>query len=126
MNLTLVAAVTAVILWGSLRPTSVAPSTGTGSSALVLHVAAYFALAGALVLYFHDTGKGLLEAALTAVIFGLAIELVQSTMQSRFFSTVDIAANAAGASLVLLDHRVNLVTEIVELEDRAIEAALEL
>ncbi|WP_435177605.1 VanZ family protein [Halorussus sp. AFM4] len=37
----------------------------------------------------------------TALLFGLAIELIQGTLPMRYYSVVDLLANVIGASLVL-------------------------
>lgn len=90
----------------------------------LLHATGYFLLAGALMLHFHDTGKGHVEAVATAAGLGLLLEAVQFYLPYRIFSPEDVIVNAAGASLVILDHRSRAVTEIVRIEDRLIERFL--
>lgn len=124
LNLGLAAAAFATVAYMSFRSSTGAPPAGGQGFRLLLHGFAYFGLAAASLLYFHDTDRGVVEAFVAAVAFGTAIELLQGQVPYRYFSWADIAANTAGASLVLLDHRVEAVTAAIELEDRAIEAAL--
>lgn len=101
-------------------------SSATGRfSFSFLHLAAYFGLSAAFLVYFHDTQKGHLEAVLAAGLFGLGIEILQYGIPYRAFTFQDVAVNFIGASIVLLDHRIKLVTEIVAVEDKILEAALE-
>lgn len=101
-----------------------AASSSSGILSPVMHFTAYFLLAGALMLYFHDTTKGHVESFLIAAIFGLLMEIGQLHIPWRTFGWSDVLVNALGASVVFLDHRVGLVTWIVETEDRLIEEYL--
>ncbi|MFB6203748.1 MAG: VanZ family protein [Candidatus Nanohaloarchaea archaeon] len=109
-----------VIAGLSLTRVSGAAGNSTGLFP-VLHFLAYFGLAASLLVYFHDTERGHLEAFLAAAGFGLLLELVQSFLPYRSFSLLDITANLAGAAVVMLDHRSRAVTAVVRCEDRLIE-----
>lgn len=100
-----------------------APGSSTATGNYILHFLAYFGLAGALLLYYHDTTVGHLEAVATAAGFGIGVELIQLQMPYRAFSTVDILLNTAGASVVLLDHQIDVVSRLIEFEENVIEAA---
>ncbi len=120
LNFALVVAITTTISVLSLvNPGE--PGRGVSMLAPVLHAAGYFLLAGALMLHFHDTDKGHLEAVGTAAGLGLLLEAVQFYLPYRIFSPEDVIVNAAGASLVVLDHRSEAVTRVVRIEDRLIE-----
>lgn len=123
VNLLLAVAVALTITYFSLI--SISGSAVPDGTFSFLHLAAYFGLAGALMLYFHDTDRGHFEAFLASGLFGLTIELVQLGIPYRSFTPQDVAINFLGASIVLLDHRVKLVTEVVELEDRVLEAVID-
>ncbi len=88
------------------------------------HFLLYFFLASALLLYFHGTPRGRVEAVLAAGVFGLGIELVQFALPFRMFSPADVMVNFLGASLVLLDHQSVAVTAVIEKEDELIEQYL--
>lgn len=126
LNLAGVALIGAVILRRSTITYSGGAGGGGAHLTVLLHFLAYFGLAAALLVFFHDTQRGILESVLVASLFGLAVEIIQLQVPTRFFSLKDIATNVAGASLVLLDHRIDAVTEVVRLEDRVIETFLEL
>ncbi|MDY6761910.1 MAG: VanZ family protein [Candidatus Nanohaloarchaea archaeon] len=98
-----------------------APASGTYQFG---HFFLYFLLAGALLLYFHETPRGRVEAVLAAGGFGLAIEIVQLLLPFRTFSPADIVVNFLGAALVLLDHESTAVRAIIRAEDRIIERYL--
>lgn len=125
LNLFVVLATASSIAFFSVLPV---PARYSGASpydlSALLHFVAYFALAAALLLYSHDTQKGHLEAVLVAASFGLLLEFVQLSLQTRTFSMIDIAANTFGAALVLLDHQSTQITKIVQVEDRLIEKYL--
>lgn len=123
LNLATVLTVMAVIGYYSLIPYS--GSGGGFTTPLLKHLAAYFVLAAALMVYFHDTRKGHTEAVLVAGLFGLSMEIVQNFLPIRSFGFKDILVNFAGASIVMLDHRSKIVTTIVRLEDEMIEQVLE-
>lgn len=125
LNLALVVGIATTIFYFSVRPIP-APTYDAGglNAALVYHAAAYFVLAAALLLYFHDTPRGHVEAILTAALFGIAMESAQLFLPNRLFSPVDILVNGMGASIVLLDHRSRLVTTVIELEDRMIDRVI--
>ncbi len=122
LNLLGLAAVISIVTYFSIRPLPGTSSGGTGL--LPLHFMAYFVLAAAFLVNFYDTTKGHIEAVSAAFFFGLLLELMQLNIPSRYFSFQDIGMNLVGASLVLLDHRLSIVTELVEVEDRVIEKAL--
>lgn len=125
VNLVLVLAIAGVIAYFSVRPLPAASySAGGLNIALLYHAFAYFALAGALLLYVHDTMKGHAEAVAAAVLFGAGLELVQGQLPGRYFAITDMLVNTAGASLVLLDHRVAAVSWIVEKEDALLEQVI--
>lgn len=121
LNLALVLGIAATIFYFSVRPIP-APAYDAGfNTTLLYHAAAYFAFAAALLLYFHDTPRGHVEAILTATLFGATMELLQFFITNRVFSVIDITANTLGAGLVLLDHRSRLVTSVIATEDRMID-----
>lgn len=122
LNLLLLAAVASTITYFSFI--SIEAGAAPGGTFSFLHLAAYFGLASAFLLKFHDTKRGHVEAFLAAGLFGLGIEIFQYGIPYRAFTLQDVAMNFLGASIVLLDHRVELVTEIVELEDRMLEALI--
>gem|GEM_PF-6491037 len=125
LHLVAATAVAGCILTFSLIPSDV--GIGAGGFAgltLVLHAAAYFGFAGVLSLYFHETEAGIAEAATISFLFGLAVELAQIPVQGRFATFPDVVANAAGASTVMLDNRVGLVSDVIDLE-RAVVDVLE-
>jgi len=98
---------------------------GSSASSLVpLHAIAYFVLAVGFLVNFNDTDKGHLEAVFSAFAIGLLIELMQLYIPERIFSFTDMGMNLAGASIILLDHKLKIVNEIVELEDKLIEQFL--
>lgn len=122
-NLLLLAAVASTITYFSV--VSIEASGAPGGTFSFLHLSAYFGLAAAFLLKFHDTDRGHLEAFLAAGMFGLAIEIIQYGIPYRAFTLQDVGINFLGASVVLLDQRVKLVTEIVAMEDRVLEAVIE-
>lgn len=119
LNLALVAAVTFTITYYSISRPVAGPVSG--GSSLLLHGLAYFGLAAALLVYFHDTEVGHIEAIAFAVIIGFSIEIVQYFLPYRHFSVIDGLTNLFGASLVMLDHRIDAVTHIISFEDRLVE-----
>lgn len=118
VNQAVLLGVAATIVAGSVARFPGGPGGDAASLFPVLHVAAYFALAAALLLVFHDTPRGHVEAVTVAVAFGVAMEGVQLVVPHRTFAVSDMAVNAAGASLVLLDHHVDAVHRVVAWEDR--------
>ena len=110
----------ALITYGSLASGSSPVSAG----GLPIHFIAYFVLASAFLLNFEDTGKGHLEAILSAGLLALGIEAVQLFVPYRSFSMIDFAVSFAGASVVTLDRHVGLVTKFISFEDRMIEKFL--
>ncbi len=115
-----------VITYYSIRPVPTGPYEPSGFSYMpyVYHVVAYVVLAAALLLYFHDTRKGHIEAVMAAAVFGAVIETVQYGLPSRYFSIADMTVNLAGAALVMLDHRSVVVTQVIQTEDRLLEQTL--
>lgn len=89
------------------RPPGVVPPMGLGPLGLVgagwwLHALAYAALAASL-LSAIATAEGSPVAAVPlalglAVVFGLAIEVVQAPLATRRFEVADLVANAVGAT----------------------------
>lgn len=122
LNLAIVISIFVSITYLSLRP--VPSSLGNNVNFSFLHILAYFFLAGALLVYFHDTEKGHLEAIMVAGIIGIGIELLQTQIPYRTYATLDVVSNLIGASLVFLDHRSRIVTRIIEMEDRFLERIL--
>lgn len=121
LNLVLTGTVIGVIAFYSLRPGS---SVNIDSSLFpAMHLLAYFGLAGSFLLHFHDTRKGHFLAAGLAFSFSLLMEFLQIPVAGRSFSLYDITVNLLGSSLVILDHRSSLITELIELEDRLIQRA---
>ncbi|WP_414836807.1 VanZ family protein [Candidatus Nanohalococcus occultus] len=118
----LVAVAGVITYFSTVSLNSAGAPSGTFS---FLHLAAYFGLGAAFLLYFHDTRRGHLEAVAAAGVFGLGIELVQSTIPYRSFSFEDIAVNFLGASIVLLDHRIGAVSKAIEVEDKILEEFFE-
>lgn len=127
LNLGIVLSVAGVIAYYSLAPVPSGPyDTTVIDLTLVYHFAAYFGLAAALLLYFHDTTKGHVEAMLVAALFGASLELTQLQLPSRYFSLTDMGINLLGASLIFLDHRSRLVTRIIRIEDSILATLLDL
>ncbi len=125
VNLGLVIGIAGIITYYSVKPLPTGPYDPSGANLTYLyHVAAYLVLAAALLLYFHDTPKGHIEAVVAASLFGAVIEVVQYGVPGRHFTLIDIGLNIFGASLVLLDHRISVVTRIIELEDRILTRIL--
>lgn len=125
INLGIVLVTAAAITYYSVRPLPIGPYEPSGISITYLyHGVAYFFLAGALLLYFHDTPRGHVEAVLIASLFGAIIELLQYGVPGRYFSIVDLLVNTAGAALILLDHRVTFITVIIHAEDQILERIL--
>jgi VanZ family protein len=120
LNLLGLAAVISIVTYFSVRPL---PGT-SGGSIIPLHLIAYFVLAAAFLINFHDTTKGHIEAVSAAFLFGFFLELVQLNFPSRHFSLHDLVMNFLGASIIMLNHRVEIVSKAVELEDRMIRRAL--
>lgn len=121
LNLLIVSSVMILISYYSIRPPSVS-RPGGGGSTLPLHFLAYFGLSAAFLLHLHDNRKGHITAVLASFCFGLLMELVQTQVPHRFFSYEDLLMNLLGASVVMLDHRSRMVTELIEKEDRLLEA----
>ncbi len=122
LNLTAAAVTAGLILYLSVIPYR---GTGGGSSlGLVKHVIAYFVLSATLMAYLHDRGRGPIAAILIATAFGVSLEIAQNFLPTRNFAVTDIAANAAGASLILLDHRSAILARILNIEDVLIEVLL--
>ena len=121
INLIITLSAILIISYYSLKPSGVSSGVPGSSSTTFLHLAAYFALAGSFLLHLHDNRKGHISALFISFCFGLIIELLQTQVDGRFFSFKDIAVNFAGASLVMLDHRSKIITEVIEIEDRFLE-----
>ena len=107
----------AVITYGSLASGKSPVSAG----GLPIHFAAYFVLAAAFFVNFHDTRKGHIESILAAGLIALGIEILQLFLPYRTFSVTDFAVSFAGASVITLDHHLGLVTRFISFEDRIIE-----
>jgi hypothetical protein len=123
LHLAAATAVAGCILSFSLVPSGVGSGVaGYAHITLFLHAVAYFGFAAVLSLHFHETEAGLSEAAAISFLFGLAVELAQIPVQGRFATFPDVAANAVGASAVVLDTRVGLVSEVIDLERAVVEA----
>lgn len=110
----------ALIAYGSLA----SGSSPVAAGGLPVHFFAYFVLASAFLVNFHDTRKGHLEAILAAGLVALGIEAVQAFVPYRTFSLIDFGVSFAGASLITLDHHLGLVTWFVEFEDDVLERFL--
>lgn len=121
LNLALVLVIAALITYYSTRPLPAGLYASGVDFTLFYHGTAYFLLAGALLLYFHDTTTGHVEAVLFAAAFGAILELIQYGLPTRFFSFADMAINTLGASLILLDHRARIVSQIIAWEDTLLE-----
>jgi len=120
VNAMIVGGIAILIAFYSIRPLPTTYDTGAVIPPAVLyHAAAYFVFASALLLYFHDTPRGHIEAILAAVMFGIVLESVQLFLPGRLFSLVDITA--LGASIIVLDHRSRLVTRVIATEDRLLD-----
>ncbi len=124
INAGLVLLTAAVITYLSLKPALPAQDAVGEGTFQFGHFLLYFLLAGALLLHFHDTPRGHIEAVLAAGTFGVLIELAQLAVPVRTFSAADIAVNFLGAAVVLLDHRARVVTYLIEKEDALIERYL--
>lgn len=117
INLAAVGIITFLITYFSMIPAS--NNLRQGFS-LLLHGVAYFALAGALLLYFEDTRLGHTEAIAFACFMGLGIEIFQYFLPFRTFALTDVAANSIGASVVALDHRNKVVEKVLRVENHLI------
>lgn len=120
LNLLGLTATVSLIVYGSLS--SGGPATAGG---LPLHFIAYFVLASAFLVVFHDTEKGHIEAVIASSALALILELLQWNLPYRTFSTTDFFISAFGASLIILDHKIGIITELVNLEDKIIQTFLE-
>ena len=107
----------AVIVYGSLASGN-SPVTAGG---LPIHFIAYFILASAFLVNFHDTPRGHMESIIAAGLLALGIETIQAFIPYRSFSLMDFGVSFAGASVITLDHHLGLVTKFVSLEDELIE-----
>lgn len=121
LNRLLLLGVSTGIILVTVLPISSGQVPQSGITAPLAHFTAYFLLAGALMLEFHDTKKGHLEAFLLATVFGALMETVQHFLPYRAFGLNDVLINAAGAGLIFLDHHLGFVTYTIETEDRIIE-----
>lgn len=110
------ATVISVIGYGSLTA-----GTPVSAGGLPIHFIAYFVLASAFLVNFHDTKKGHLEAMFASGAIALSLEVIQAFLSFRTFSMIDFAVSFAGASLITLDHHLGAVTWFVEIEDRVLE-----
>ena len=106
----------AVIGYGSLTA-----GTPVSAGGLPIHFIAYFFLASAFLVNFHDTKKGHLEAMIASGGIALGLEIFQAFLAFRTFSLIDFAVSFAGASVITLDHHMGAVTWFVEIEDRVLE-----
>lgn len=123
LNQLLVVIILAIIIVLSVMPLSPQPGPApTIPWSLLFHGSMYFFLAGALLLVFHDTTKGHLEAIIVTAVIGFSLEIVQYFLPFRSFSLVDITVNSIGASFVLFDHHIDAVSSIIHIEDRLIES----
>jgi len=120
LNILGLTATASLIIYGSI--TSGRPITRGG---LPLHFIAYFVLATAFLVVFHDTEKGHIEAVIASSALALTLELIQWNLPYRTFSITDFITSALGASTVILDCRIGLISELVKLEDKMIETILE-
>lgn len=100
---------------------SLTAGTPVSAGGLPLHFIAYFVLASAFLVNFHDTKRGHLEAMIASGTVALGLELIQFFLAFRTFSLIDFAVSFAGASLITLDHHLGTVTRFIELEDRILE-----
>lgn len=93
-----------VIYYYSITPLPAAePSAGTGLFSLtLLHGIAYFGLAILIHLGFRLDYERIWAAVALAILFGTAIEFHQIVVPGRYFGVIDLAANATGATLMLL------------------------
>ncbi len=110
-----------LIVAGSITGASQVPVAGLPTGGALMHLTAYFVLAAAFLVNFHDTRRGHLEAIIASGGLALGLEMIQLFLPYRSFSLIDFGVSFAGASLVTLDHHIDLVTDFVELEDKVIE-----
>ena len=104
-----VTAVVGVIVYFSVFQTVPAPPSGPNGLAQIwdkkLHFAAYAGFAYTLAYATAESRDRLRRriggVLVTAILFGLAIELIQGTLPMRYYSVIDLLANVIGASLVL-------------------------
>lgn len=124
VNLAGLIAIFSAITYLSLAQLSTTGSTNSiGILALLFHLGAYFGLAAALSLYFHESKDRYLESVVIAILFGVIMEIGQTQVPGRAFSYIDIGLNSLGASAVLLDIKLGLVSELASLEERVIKLA---
>jgi len=97
--------VTSVIVYFSILTTAPAPPEPGPIWDKKLHFAAYagfaYTLAYATVERRHRPKRRIAGVLGAAILFGLAIELVQGTLAMRYYSNLDLLANVIGASLAL-------------------------
>jgi VanZ family protein len=101
------AACAAAILWGSLRPKPAVPPPVIPHLDKLIHAVAYGLLALLLARALRQSWRAALAelafvAAVWAVAYGTAVELLQMTRPERTPSMGDILANAVGAALAVL------------------------
>lgn len=120
LNAGLAAGVILVISYYSLKPGS-AVNPSTGSMFPILHLLAYFGLAGAFLLNLNDRNRNYIIAIFSAFTFGLLMELMQTQITGRFFTYQDLVINLVGASIILTDSKLGLADYFIQLEGRFIE-----
>ena len=124
LNQLLVVTILVVIVVLSVMPVA-PPQPGTGPTipwSMIFHGGMYFLLAGSLLLVFHETGHTHFMALLVAAGIGAVLELVQWTIAFRSFSLLDMTVNTIGASMIMFDHHLDVVTMIIRFEERLITA----
>lgn len=122
LNLLMVLAIALLIGYTSLSYISPASTHAQGIDfSYIAHFAFYFLLAGSLLVYFHDSKLGHLEATSIAFSYGLILELIQLNLIYRSFSTLDIFLNGVGACLIFLDHDSKIISRVVSIEDQILE-----
>ncbi|MCJ7429173.1 MAG: VanZ family protein [Candidatus Nanohaloarchaeota archaeon QJJ-5] len=123
LNQLLVVGLLCVIVVLSLIPVA-PPQPGTAPTipwSMLFHAGMYFLLAGSLLLVFHDTPRGHLEAIAVAAGIGLILEMIQYQLPFRTFAIKDAVLNTAGAGLIVFDHQSTVVETIIEMEDSFLE-----
>jgi VanZ family protein len=120
INAVLTLAVISVIAFYSMKPGS-AVDPSTGGMFPILHLLAYFGLAGSFLLHLHNRENGYLLAVFSAFVFGLSMEVAQTQIPGRFFTYKDLMINLVGASVTLVDTRIRFTESFIQMEDRLIE-----
>ena len=85
------------------------------------HFLAYFFLSSSLLVYFREKSLAYKEAIILSASYGLILEFSQSMISYRTFSLIDLVFNFSGASLIMLNLKLNLDKHFISMEDKVLE-----